>query len=89
MELRANIARKIVHQDEKEAATQACAREIAMLIEAAIDGEYLLPGFLFEANKHLFDAGMRNLCRVLAVGVGREIRYGFSVERMIPGLLVD
>jgi len=83
------IAWESVFQVEEQAATQAYAREAAALIEAAIDGEYLLPGSLFEANKPLFDVGMRNLCRVLATGVEREIRCGFSVERMVPELLVD
>lgn len=89
MKLRKDMTQEIVPQDEEEATTQACEREVAALLETALDGEYLLPVSLFETNKPLFDAGMRNLCRVLATGVGREIRYRFSVGQMVPELLVD
>jgi hypothetical protein len=89
MELRTDTTGEVVSRTEKVGATQTYAREASALIESALDGDYLLPVSLFETNKPLFDAGMRNLCKVLATGVGQEIRYEFSVGQTITELLVD
>ncbi len=66
--------------DEQEAAASILARWTmdgtdaggSAPEEADLDGVYLLPGTLFEANKSLFDLGMHNLFGTLAAGVRRN-----------------
>lgn len=77
MQLPAIAEREVAAPTQARWAVDGIDAEGTESAEVALDGMYLLPGTLFEADKSLFDLGMLNLFGTLAAGARRNTRCGF------------